>query len=114
MSKTFLKNQKIHWVVKANYIADFWIKSDKNIRSAAYELEISEDTFWDYLLLANFLHQYPKLSNIPNKSDALNLIKQFEDAKQFRALLNFTVTKYKSVLILNNMRKKIYEGSIDS
>jgi len=110
MNQAFLKNQKISWIVKANYIQNYWYNSN-DLKSCLHELGISEDTFWDYLRLAKFLKEYPQLAKIPNKTSAALLINQFENPKQFRALLNFEATKYKSALILNKMRVNLYESN---
>lgn len=117
--RNILKNCKVHWVIKANFVADYWNTCDHtSVSSAVHDLKITENVFWEYIRLHRHVKEYPQLARIPTKTEAIFLMNQYTNKYQFRALVNVEATKYKSAKALNKVKEKMNEsknaeGSLD-
>lgn len=102
------KSSKIHWTVKARMIQNC---VDQNItmnrNQLAFKFHTTEPIISEYLQLAKAIKQFPTLSNIPTKLEALQLLKITDNPIKLREIIRVTALKYKSELLLKEIKNAI-------
>lgn len=107
------KDSKSHWTIKARIIYNYSEQMPTmNRNNIAWKFDTTEPIISDYLKLSYALKQFPTLSKIPTKKEALQLLQSTDNPIELRQIIRVAAIKYKSQLqlrtIRNNAARRIY------
>ena len=114
LGKTF------HWSTKVR-ILEKYHKTKKEEDShwsenkTAAELNTSSPVIWQALRLAAIIREFPTLSKIPRKTDAINLVQKYSDKSvtEFRKVIKQVDVKYINTEQYHRLRRELIQEGID-
>jgi len=111
-------SQKVHCAIKARMVRNMQDQNPTmNRNNIAWKFNTTERIISEYLQIAQAMKHFPALDKIPTKTEALILINSTNDNTELRQLINVTALKYKSQLLLKEIKyatRRIHSDVNDS
>jgi uncharacterized protein YprB with RNaseH-like and TPR domain len=103
-TQKLLQNTRLHWVVKANVVRSYI--DEFGLDGASRDLILTRKTIDEYHKLAKYMQFFPTLKDIPDKAEALRVLKYNEgDSVQLRKMIALTAARFKTKLMRSAIKQ---------